>query len=381
MKIYKDTNVYEETIKRLNWFFDEFPNVVVGFSGGKDSTVIFNMCMAIAEQRNRLPLKVMFLDQEGEWQATIDMVESVMTDPRVEPYWLQIPFRISNATNTHGADWLMCWEEGAKWIREKHPISLKKNPYGTMTFATIFTKFMEYHFPKTKSCYISGVRCEESPTRFCALTTAQTYKHVTYGKKLNPKLGHYTFYPLYDWSYTDIWKAIHENGWDYNRIYDYQYQHGIKVLDMRVSNINHETALVHLKYMSEVERDTWNAVSERIEGANTVKHLKDDHGKCPAELPYMFESWPEYRDHLLKYLIKDEHKGTFRKKFDKMEEVFGEIHHKDSMYRVQITALLANDYHMMKIGNWERQGDVNTYRKWKTGKIKEICRYNKYYHG
>ena len=43
MRIYNKTNVWDATVKRMDWLFAEFPNVVVSVSGGKDSTIIFHM--------------------------------------------------------------------------------------------------------------------------------------------------------------------------------------------------------------------------------------------------------------------------------------------------------------------------------------------------
>ena len=63
MKFYSKNNVYEEALKRIEFFFDEFEEVIVGFSGGKDSTVTLHLALEVAEKRNRLPLKVLFVDQ------------------------------------------------------------------------------------------------------------------------------------------------------------------------------------------------------------------------------------------------------------------------------------------------------------------------------
>lgn len=96
MKIYSKTNVLTEAENRINRLFDEFENVVVGFSGGKDSTVCLNLTLDIAEKRGRLPLKVVWVDQEAEWQGTADYCESVFADKRIEPMWFQIPMKWYN---------------------------------------------------------------------------------------------------------------------------------------------------------------------------------------------------------------------------------------------------------------------------------------------
>ena len=103
-----EQNVFDAAVERINRIFDDFQNIVVSFSGGKDSTVVLELTIAIARQRNRLPVKVLFIDQEVEWQHTIDYVRRVMSRPEVEPIWLQMPIKLFNATS-HTDDWLWCW--------------------------------------------------------------------------------------------------------------------------------------------------------------------------------------------------------------------------------------------------------------------------------
>ena len=107
-KILLKTNVFEQSLIRIRRLFEEFTEVVVGFSGGKDSTIVFNLAMIVARELKRLPLKVMFLDQEVEWMETIDTVRKVMYNPDVYPLWFQIPFKIDNATS-YDAPALDCW--------------------------------------------------------------------------------------------------------------------------------------------------------------------------------------------------------------------------------------------------------------------------------
>jgi predicted phosphoadenosine phosphosulfate sulfurtransferase len=41
MKILSDKNVFDAALERINFLFDEFPNIVVGMSGAKDSTAVY----------------------------------------------------------------------------------------------------------------------------------------------------------------------------------------------------------------------------------------------------------------------------------------------------------------------------------------------------
>jgi predicted phosphoadenosine phosphosulfate sulfurtransferase len=368
MKIYLKQNVFNESLDRIRWLFDEFPNVIVGFSGGKDSTVVFNLAMMVAKEKNRLPLKVMFLDQEAEWQATIDQVTAIMEHPDVEPMWMQIPIKLFNATSTTD-HWLMCWDKDAedKWMHPQVEYSYKENKYGTDRFAEMFEAIVRVEFPNTPTCYIAGVRTEESPTRFVALTHQETYKGATWGKKLNPKLGHYSFYPIYDWSYMDIWAAIHKNKWAYNAIYDAQYAYGISVMDMRVSNVHHETAVSNLFYMQEAEPETYVKLTQRIGGVDAAcKAGEDDF--FVKDLPFMFSTWREYRDFLLeKLIIIPEWREGFAKKFKAMDDLYFEDIG-DKLHKVHISSILTNDWEHVKLSNFERSPPIYMIRKRKQGR-------------
>lgn len=369
MKLYLNQNVYDAALDRIRYIFDEFENVIVSFSGGKDSTITFELAMKIAEEKNRLPLTVLFLDQEAEWQNVIDYVRVVMNDPRVEPMWFQVPIKMTNSTSNE-QHFLHCWTEGDddNWMRPKEDLSIKKNVYGTDRFFDIFPKIMKYHWPDKKLAVLAGVRAEESPARLAGLTTAATYKWVTWGKKVNKKEEQYNFYPFYDWSYTDIWKCIHDNKYKYSKIYDYFYQYGISPTKMRVSNLHHETAIHQLFYLQEIERDTWNKLTKKLEGINQARHMTKEDMFQAKKLPYMFNSWQEYRDHLLENLVTDKnYQKAFKKRFDKMDNKFAFMEKKEKLYKVHIATILAQDIDFTKCDNFEQSPFAITYRRWKRG--------------
>lgn len=367
MKIYLKENVLDAATKRIEWLFDEFPNVVIGCSGGKDSTVVLNLALSVAARKNRLPLTVMFLDQEAEWQSTRDYVRRVMDRPDVKGMWFQMPMRLFNATSTT-KEWLNCWEEGkqSEWVRPKEPDAITVNRYGTDRFVQLFTNILQVEFPDTPTCYLAGIRCQESATRLWGITSHATYKHVTYGKCLNRKRKHYTFYPIYDWTYTDVWKYIHSNGFDYNTHYDKLFQYGVPIREMRVSNLNHETAVRSLYFLQEVEPQTWNRVANRLAGVKMTGQLKGSAFEVPKELPYMFADWREYRDYLLRHLSQsDKVRKAFMRKFASMDKMYDTYPDQIDMIKTQITAILLNDYHSTKIHNWETSPVRHLYRRMK----------------
>lgn len=383
MKIYSKQNVWDAALERVRFVFDEFPNVIVGMSGGKDSTICLNLALKVAEEKGRLPLKVFFIDQEAEWDCVIDFMRTVMTDPRVTPLWLQCPIILFNAAS-HTENWLNCWDPAkeGQWLRDKEPYAYKENKYGTDRFKYIFDAFIAKEFDGVKTALLGGIRCEESPTRFVTLTSYPRYKYVTWCKRLSKKQEHYTFYPIYDWSYNDVWKAIHDNKWPYCKLYDYQYQRGVPLKDMRVSNVHHETAVKSLFILQEVEPDLWNRLTKRLGGVNTTGQLGQQSFSTVKELPYMFKDWKEYRDYLLDHLCTDLtiHK-RFKDFFGDMDKKFEGMYFSEDLYRKQITSILANDYEFTKLFNYMNEPESVTFRKWKRGIINEHTFTNKYVTG
>jgi len=353
LKIFKKQNVHEAALERIRYLFDEFENVVVSMSGGKDSTVVFELALQVAKEKNRLPLPVAWLDQELEFQATADYMKDVMYREDVKPLWYQIPFNLVNATTNDENYFTMAWGEGVEWVREKDPLSIK-DPVGSDRFYEMFPAILNSLYPKQKACYLTGVRGEENPARAVGATNAATYKWVTWGKVSNKKNEQYTFHPIYDWSYRDVWKAIHDYDWQYNTHYDAMYRYGVPVSKMRVSNYHHEAALQAIFYLQEIEPETYEKATQRLSGIDAAgKAGKADY--FVKELPFMFMSWTEYRNYLVDNLIQeDKLKLKFSTRFKKMDDIYlGEVS-EEQMCKVQINSILAHDEDMVKLDNWER---------------------------
>ena len=308
-----------------------------------------------------------------------------MYDERVEPLWFQMPIVITNNASTEHR-YSYCWDENKKeeWLHPKDPISIKENKYNCERFHDLFKAILQVDFKDKKTCYLAGVRTQEAPKRLMSLTSGLTYKDITYGKQLTKALGHYTFYPIYDWEIKDIWKYIYDNDIEYCKIYDEMYKHGVTINDMRISNLHHETSIQALLLVQEIEPKTWNKISSRVAGSNSIKHLKGEAFKCPKEVPSMFNSWKEYFMHLKDNLIKEEkYQEQIMKRIDNLKKYMLNQIVEDDIYRTAIKTILSSDWDFTKMINFTTGPQFQSIKRFVHNTITkdniEYCRkYNKY---
>ncbi len=117
-KHYQDADVHAATLSRLRLVFRNFERVCVAFSGGKDSSVTLQLALDVARELGRSPVDVLFIDLEGQYQATIDHVSEMLGRPDVRPWWVCLPLNLRNASSLEEPYWC-CWEPGAEadWVR------------------------------------------------------------------------------------------------------------------------------------------------------------------------------------------------------------------------------------------------------------------------
>lgn len=331
---YKETNVFDEALSRIRMLFDTHEDIIVSMSGGKDSTVLFHLALMVAKEKDRLPLKVFWLDQEAEWQATVDYMDKLMRMPEVEPYWYQIPFEFTNSLSAQ-TNFLSVFDESCKekWIHQKSDISIKENP----------TKYNRFHdlvsnLPKAitdKECAVLiGMRISESPARRITIVNSNAKWHgITWCSSLNGNIR--KFWPIYDFTDSDIWTALAKNHWEYNKVYDMMYQYGVPKTNMRVSALIHETAWRSMGMLQEFEPKTYNKFVARVCGSSTFSHVLDGDDLMPKTLPIAFKDWKEYRDYLLVHITKPEYWELFRKRWKNQDS--------EDWYGIHVREIIVND--------------------------------------
>ncbi|EPI02064.1 hypothetical protein D920_00392, partial [Enterococcus faecalis 13-SD-W-01] len=76
MKKFLKENVYEYTLKRLEYIFSKFDHIVIAFSGGKDSGVLLELVYKYYKSySSQIKISVYHLDYEGGYRSTLDYVK------------------------------------------------------------------------------------------------------------------------------------------------------------------------------------------------------------------------------------------------------------------------------------------------------------------
>ena len=125
-----DKSVLDLAYERINNAYDQFDTIVVSFSGGKDSTACLNLTLDVAKKRKRLPLEVIFFDEEAIPYETEDYCRRVSKDPNINFKWLCVPVVHRNACSRAEPYWFP-WAPEAKdlWVRPLPPEAITKVDY------------------------------------------------------------------------------------------------------------------------------------------------------------------------------------------------------------------------------------------------------------
>lgn len=322
-------NVLEATRQRVSFIFDSFDDIKVSISGGKDSTVLVHLMLSEAKRRKR-KVGIFFLDEEVHYQSSVDMVTYTieeMSPDNVIPLWLQIPFKLTNATS-YTEDQLMAWEPGKSkiWMRPKKSYAIKAPPWNveTQTVANRTKGFGFYDvITNFEACYsgaafIVGLRGTESPNRWRAASKNPVDVNGTpvyWGTKKGENVA---LYPLYDWNFHDVWRYIYDHGLRYSKVYDWQFRKGMPINEMRVSSLIHERSFKSICDLPEFEPKTYNRLVKRIKGIELAQETgKDAKMFKVRKLPKNFNSWLKYRDFLLATYPDEAKQEILTKRFAK----------------------------------------------------------------
>lgn len=279
---YLETNVYENLQARLRFIFEEFENIYVSFSGGKDSGLLLNLVLDF--QKKFYPdrkIGVFHQDFEAQYSVTTEYVERTFKriENDVEPYWVCLPMATRTALSSYEMYWYP-WDDKKEecWVRpmpqHDYVINLENNPITTYRYrmhqedlAKQFGRWYRIAHDGGSTICLLGIRAEESMQRYSGFINkkygykkqcwiSQQFKNVWCGS------------PLYDWSMSDIWHANFKFGYDYNRLYDLYYMAGLQPSQMRVASPFNDYAKESLNLYRIIDPEIWVKLVARVRGVN-----------------------------------------------------------------------------------------------------------------
>lgn len=281
-KKYLDLNVYDNLQLRLKFIFEEFDNIFVSFSGGKDSGLLLNLVLDF--QKKYYPKKkigVFHQDFEAQYSYTTRYVERTMERIKddAELYWVCLPMATRTALSNYQMFWYP-WDDKKEdlWIRPRpnfdYVITLENNPITTYKYkmhqedlAKQFGRWYKLSHGDTSTICLLGIRADESLQRYSGfLNKKNRYKGRCW--ITNQFKNVWCGSPMYDWSVSDVWHAIYRNNYEYNSLYDMFYLAGLKPSLMRVASPFNDYAKESLNLYRVIEPETWIRLLGRVRGVN-----------------------------------------------------------------------------------------------------------------
>lgn len=330
-KVVKGKNVWEASLERVNRIYDLFDKVVVSFSGGKDSTAVLQVALKVAKERGKLPLEVVFFDEEAIHPPTIEYVHRVAANPDVDLKWYCLEFKHRNAASNEEPYWY-CWDKDKKdlWVRPMPEQAITEHP--NFKKGMSFQEFSPYLYDRTEGriAMMTGVRTQESLRRYRAVAMRDNDHYIA----LTSDGGgnQYRCHPIYDWSSKDVWIGVKKFGWDYNKTYDLLNKTDMfnQLLRQRVCPPFGEEPLRGLYIYAVCFPEMWHKMQERVKGIKTAGRYAN------TELYSNATNKPEgitYKEYL--NVIIDSYSGRWKKKVKKGVNAYIKKHYRVTDHKLR----------------------------------------------
>ncbi len=328
MKTYLLQNVYEAAQARLKFIFDEFENICVAFSGGKDSGLLLNLVLDYKRRTgDKRKIGVFHQDFECQYDKTTEYVTRMFADnlEDIDPYWMCLPMASRTAVGNFESYWYP-WDDKKEdiWVRDMptmpYVYNLTNNPFKRYKYKMLMEdfsrQFNRWYREKCgggKTVTLLGLRTDESLQRYSAVVNKKfPYKGVKWTTKNFKEV--YSASPLYDWSTEDVWTANGKFNYDYNKLYDLYYRAGLTIDQMRVASPFHEDAKNSLNLYRALDPAMWAKICGRVQGANFAAIYGGTRamGWRSVRLP-KGHTWKSYTQFLLATLPEDLRQGYLDK--------------------------------------------------------------------
>lgn len=324
MKVYTDKNVFDASLERIEFAFDNFDNLCVSCSGGKDSTLMIQLVNMIAKKKNK-KFDVLFIDMEAQYLMTIEHIKTLKNKLECirDFYWVCLPLSLRNAVSVFEPRWI-CWEKSKKdkWVREMPEFAINEdnNIFPFFRYAMEFEEFVPefekwYQEKKGGMCgSFVGIRCDESLNRFRTIVSQKKdrLKDKPWTTRNKPLNNSYSIYPIYDYRTEDVWIATFNNNFEYNYVYELMYKNGLGIHQQRLCQPFGDDQKNGLDQYRAIEAENWDKLLKRVAGVNfgNIYCRTSALGNIKSEKPEHL-TWQEWALYLLESI------GIYNKKLEK----------------------------------------------------------------
>lgn len=303
-----DQTVWEASVERSIRCLETFDDVVVSFSGGKDSTAALHAAMKAHEVLGlKEPLKVAYCDEEVVTPETDEYVERIRDNYDIDLRWYVLPFQQRNACSLSDPFWYpWCEEDRHLWVKDDFPDGATNFEWNTPLFPKVrkdrpsIAKYSQWFIadwnenaPKRRSlCVIMGIRVDENMMRRAVIAMRGKNRHAEpWLVQMSGKDSWYhKAYTVYDWSVDDVWAIVARHDIDYNTTYDLYEALGVPQSKQRIGPPFGEEPLHGLWVWQQCHPEMWEKMLNRVPGvgtaarySNTVLYGRSGNGQAASE--------------------------------------------------------------------------------------------------
>jgi len=322
-KIFTDKDVYTAAMERFEITFNQFDNMYISVSGGKDSSIMVQLAAMKAREMGKR-FSVLYIDLEAQYTATIQHIDELIeeiSDVLDNWYWIAMPLSLRNAVSVIQPKWI-CWDKNDehKWVRpmpqNKYVINEDNYPdeWNWFQRGMEFEDFILYFAEWFNDIYGGltaagiGIRSNESLNRFRTIISDSKERYSDYGWTTRVKLktralNVYNFFPIYDWATEDDWTVVAKFDLKFNQIYELMYKNGLSIHEQRLCQPYGDDQKNGLDQFRSLEPETWEKVLNRVHGVNfgNIYCRTSLLGNIDSEKPNEM-SWEQYAVFLLESL-------------------------------------------------------------------------------
>lgn len=259
LKKFLDKSVLEAARERYEYIYTMFDSIVVQFSGGKDSLVCLHLLKQFYEQHGiDQRVQAIFRDEEIINDSVLEFVERHRHMDWLDLHWVCVP-TTKNKLSLNSREGYVEWGPDREWLREMPDFAITAEDLGIgiSDQHSLDDALANYLELKGKVAFITGIRAEESLTRFRSVTQRVAIDNYITNIENKPRSRVKLAKPIYDWGQTDVFLFLHENGIEWCPLYEAQELAG---MGLRVSTPLHAESAKKFDKLAAVEPEFYQKV-------------------------------------------------------------------------------------------------------------------------